>query len=141
MMLAQNRNESDQTLQATLRGFQSTASSNGGKWGSGRGAKKVSMDDGDSDIGETSGAGYFSGIHSTAYLHDPPVRLHPSHRHTASAYTAATFTASPRGSQDGGEVGNVVGGRPLTMIETSSSYRQMAFGPLDRSPGPSTRDP
>ncbi|KAG0082287.1 Metabotropic GABA-B receptor subtype 2, isoform C [Linnemannia elongata] len=141
MMLAQNRNESDQTLQATLRGFQSTASSNGGKWGSGRGAKKVSMDDGDSDIGETSGAGYFSGIHSTAYLHDPPVHLHPSHRHTASAYTAATFTASPRGSQDGGEVGNVVGGRPLTMIETSSSYRQMRFGPLDRSPGPSTRDP
>lgn len=141
MMLAQNRNESDQTLQATLRGFQSTASSNGGKWGNGRGAKKVSMDDGEGDAGETSGAEYFSGIHSTAYLHEPPSHLHLSHRHTASAYTMATFTASPRGSQDNDEVGNVVGERPRTMIETSSSFRQMTFGPLDRHPDPSTRNP
>ncbi|KAF9543952.1 hypothetical protein EC957_000317 [Mortierella hygrophila] len=141
MMLAQSRNESDQTLQATLRGFQSTASSNGGKWGNGRGAKKVSMDDSDGEAGETSGGGYFSGIHPTAHLHEPPSHLHPSHRHSASAYTAATFIASPRGSQDGDDIGNVVGERPRTMIETSSSFRQMTFGPLDRRLDPSTRDP
>lgn len=145
MMLSQNRNESDQTLQATLHGFQSTASSNGGKWGNGRGTGKVSMDDG--DAGESSGGEYFSGIHSTAYLHGPPDgHLHPPHRHSASAYTMATFTASPRGSQDEemgqGGVGNILGGeRPMTMIETSSSSRRMMFGPLDRRTDPSTRDP
>ncbi|KAF9156634.1 hypothetical protein BG015_003236 [Linnemannia schmuckeri] len=138
MMLAQTRNESDQTLQASLRGFQSTASSNSGKWGNGsRTGKKISMDD--DDAAETSGGGYFSGIRSTAYLDEPPGQLHPAYRHSASAYTVATFTASPRGSQDGEGVGNVISERPQTMIETSSSFRQMTFGPLDRCPDPSAR--
>ncbi|KAF8946717.1 hypothetical protein BGZ47_011543 [Haplosporangium gracile] len=140
MMLAQSRNESDQTLQASMRGFQSTVSSNSSKWGNGgRMGKKVSMDDG--DAGETSGGGYFLGIRSTAYLHEPPGELHPVHRHSASAYTVATFTASPRGSQDGEGVGNVVGERPRTMIESSSAFRQMTFGPLDRRPDQSNRHP
>ncbi|KAG0372302.1 hypothetical protein BGX24_000432, partial [Mortierella sp. AD032] len=69
--LAQNRNESDQTLQTTLHGFQSTASSHShsgqsGKWKAG---KKISMED--DTAGSTGGAGggeggFYSGIHSTA---------------------------------------------------------------------------
>lgn len=141
MMLAQNRHESDQTLQATLRGYQSTASSNGGKWDDDQGAKKVSMDDGDAVEG--SSGGYFLGVHSTAYLHEPLGRhLHPLHRHSASAYTIANFTASPRGSQDEEVAGNILSGeRPMTMVETSSTSRQMMFGPLDPRLDPATRDP
>ncbi|KAG0270377.1 hypothetical protein BGZ95_001701 [Linnemannia exigua] len=156
MLLAQNRNESDQTLQTTLRGFQSTASSHsqGGQSGKWKTGKKVSMED---DIAGSSGraggegeGGYYSGVHSTAYLHEPIGHRHQRHS-SATAYTMATFTASPRGSLEeeqgergGGREGNnnvmvVNGERPRTMIETSS--RQMTFGPHDGHPDMSRREP
>ncbi|KAG0217465.1 hypothetical protein BGX33_010476 [Mortierella sp. NVP41] len=131
MIMAQNRNESDQSMQATL--LQSTALSNassiggggGGKWtGLGVHGKKISIDDSSA-----------AGIHSTAFLNEPPSDHQHQNQHRHSAYTMAEFTASPRGSQ---EEQRLQAERPITMTETFS--RQTTFGPHDPYPGPS-RDP
>ncbi|KAF9920195.1 hypothetical protein FBU30_009996 [Linnemannia zychae] len=143
LMLAQNRNESEQTLQTTLRGFQSNASGHGdksgGKWiHDGKAGKKISTEENDfSGVrrGEKDEE-YISGIRSSTYLNEPSGLLNQLlHRHSNSTFTMATFTESPRGSV---EIGAAATELPSTMTETSSG--QTPLMSASQNPGSSSSD-